>query len=339
MKKKLRMDPRPGQGRGAEAWRGPRATPRTSSTRPRTAFAPTPTSCARCASSRSTTVRPRSTSPTPSATACPGLRQAHPYVIDSVPATSSSRPTATTPRTRRGELAGRRLRRRAPGGVRDQRARRERRQRALEEIVMAIRTRPTTSTGRDRRCAPRLARTSRMVSHSPATPCSTTRRSSAGTRSRTRPGSTSTACSRNRTYEIIEHPPVGQEAAQIVLGKHSVRQAFADSLDKMGLHLQGHPPNQAFARFKELADRKVRSPRPTSTIVAEDSAPARAPLQRGRDSTFAAARFHPEPRRAGNGDGKVEADRDGNGTSPRPSLRSREGYPRAAPSPTSRSRR
>ena len=59
------------------------------------------------------------------------------------------------------------------------------------------------------------------------------------------------------TYEIIDASTVGQEAAQIVLGKHSGRHAFADSLEKMGLHVQGDALNQAFTRFKELADRKV----------------------------------------------------------------------------------
>ena len=63
------------------------------------------------------------------------------------------------------------------------------------------------------------------------------------------------------TYEIIDASTVGQEAAQIVLGKHSGRHAFADSLDKMGLHVQGDALNQAFTRFKELADRKVRDHR------------------------------------------------------------------------------
>jgi 2-isopropylmalate synthase len=58
------------------------------------------------------------------------------------------------------------------------------------------------------------------------------------------------------TYEIIDASTVGQEAAQIVLGKHSGRHAFADSLEKMGLHVQGDALNQAFTRFKELADRK-----------------------------------------------------------------------------------
>ena len=59
-----------------------------------------------------------------------------------------------------------------------------------------------------------------------------------------------------RTYEIMRPEDVGVTATTYVLGKHSGRHAFADSLEKMGLHLQGDALNQAFVRFKELADRK-----------------------------------------------------------------------------------
>ena len=73
------------------------------------------------------------------------------------------------------------------------------------------------------------------------------------------------------TYEIMDAGAVGQEAAQIVLGKHSGRHAFADSLEKMGLHLQGDALNQAFVRFKELADRKVQiTEADLEAIVAEE---------------------------------------------------------------------
>ena len=73
------------------------------------------------------------------------------------------------------------------------------------------------------------------------------------------------------TYEIIDASTVGQEAAQIVLGKHSGRHAFADSLAKMGLHVQGDALNQAFTRFKELADRKVEiTEADLEAIVAEE---------------------------------------------------------------------
>ena len=68
---------------------------------------------------------------------------------------------------------------------------------ALEEVVMAIRTRGDYFDGVEgRRAAPRSSPARRGSSRgSPATTCSSTRRSSAATRSRTRPASTSTACS------------------------------------------------------------------------------------------------------------------------------------------------
>ena len=73
------------------------------------------------------------------------------------------------------------------------------------------------------------------------------------------------------TYEIIDAAAVGQEAAQIVLGKHSGRHAFADTLEKMGLHIQGDALNSAFVRFKELADRKVEiTEADLEAIVAEE---------------------------------------------------------------------
>jgi 2-isopropylmalate synthase len=73
------------------------------------------------------------------------------------------------------------------------------------------------------------------------------------------------------TYEIMDANIVGQEAAQIVLGKHSGRHAFGDSLAKMGIRIQGDALNQAFTRFKELADRKVQiTEADLEAIVAEE---------------------------------------------------------------------
>jgi 2-isopropylmalate synthase len=73
------------------------------------------------------------------------------------------------------------------------------------------------------------------------------------------------------TYEIIDASAVGQEAAQIVLGKHSGRHAFADTLEKMGIHVQGDALNSAFVRFKELADKKIEiTEADLEAIVAEE---------------------------------------------------------------------
>jgi 2-isopropylmalate synthase len=60
------------------------------------------------------------------------------------------------------------------------------------------------------------------------------------------------------TYEIMDASSVGQQAAQIVLGKHSGRAGFTDALKKMGIVLEDQAFVRAFDRFKQLADRKVQ---------------------------------------------------------------------------------
>jgi 2-isopropylmalate synthase len=73
------------------------------------------------------------------------------------------------------------------------------------------------------------------------------------------------------TYEIIDASAVGQTGSQIVLGKHSGRHAFRDTLTKMGFSLQGDALDSAFRRFKELADRKVQlTDADLEAIVAEE---------------------------------------------------------------------
>ena len=57
------------------------------------------------------------------------------------------------------------------------------------------------------------------------------------------------------TYEIMDPESIGHRS-MIVLGKHSGRAAFADAVSKLGLTLEDDDFSRAFARFKELADRK-----------------------------------------------------------------------------------
>ncbi|MFM8303978.1 MAG: 2-isopropylmalate synthase, partial [Actinomycetota bacterium] len=130
---------------------------------------------------------------------------------------------------------------------------------ALEEIVMAIRTRGDYFDGIGVNVrTEELARTSRLVSrltgysvqHNKAVVGRNAFAHESGIHQHG-------VLEDRETYEIIDAAAVGQEAAQIVLGKHSGRHAFADTLEKMGLRLQGDALNQAFARFKELADRKA----------------------------------------------------------------------------------
>jgi 2-isopropylmalate synthase len=58
------------------------------------------------------------------------------------------------------------------------------------------------------------------------------------------------------TYEIMDPHDVGISSSQLVLGKHSGRHAFSDRLKHMGFELNEKQLNQAFERFKELADKK-----------------------------------------------------------------------------------
>lgn len=58
------------------------------------------------------------------------------------------------------------------------------------------------------------------------------------------------------TYEIMTPQSVGKTESTMVLGKLSGRHAFADRLQMLGYNLPPLELNQAFARFKELCDRK-----------------------------------------------------------------------------------
>ncbi len=59
------------------------------------------------------------------------------------------------------------------------------------------------------------------------------------------------------TYEIMKAEDVGWTANRIVLGKHSGRNAFRTRLAELGIEFSSEEAlNEAFARFKELADKK-----------------------------------------------------------------------------------
>jgi len=59
------------------------------------------------------------------------------------------------------------------------------------------------------------------------------------------------------TYEIMRAEDVGWNANQLVMGKHSGRNAFKARLNELGVEFDSDESlNNAFARFKELADKK-----------------------------------------------------------------------------------
>ncbi len=58
------------------------------------------------------------------------------------------------------------------------------------------------------------------------------------------------------TYEIMTPESVGWQKSSLVLGKHSGRAAFRDKLNTLGYSIGDNQLNDAFRRFKDLADRK-----------------------------------------------------------------------------------
>ena len=60
------------------------------------------------------------------------------------------------------------------------------------------------------------------------------------------------------TYEIIRPQDVGFSGSKIVLGKLSGRHAFSERLKSLGYSLEEKELNQAFKRFKDLADKKPK---------------------------------------------------------------------------------
>jgi 2-isopropylmalate synthase len=128
---------------------------------------------------------------------------------------------------------------------------------SLEEIVMLLRTRSDVhglDTGIDTR---ELARTSRMVSRFTGYAVQPNKAIVGRNAFAHESGIHQDGVLKERTtYEIMDARDVGLESNSIVLGKHSGRHALRDALEQLGFKVSGQALNQAFARFKEIADKK-----------------------------------------------------------------------------------
>jgi 2-isopropylmalate synthase len=126
---------------------------------------------------------------------------------------------------------------------------------AIEEVVMALRTRADhygVTTGVDTR---RLVATSRLLSetiHSPVPPNKAIvgRNAFAHEAGIHQHGVISDV----RTYEIMSPADVGWEGAGLVLGKHSGRHALARRASALGYELGANHLAIVFAAFKQRAD-------------------------------------------------------------------------------------
>lgn len=127
---------------------------------------------------------------------------------------------------------------------------------STEEIIMAIKTREDffgVDVGAD---TTQLLETSRLVSRLTGYPVQYNKAVVGRNAFAHESGIHQHGVLRHReTYEIMDPRSVGHQST-IVLGKHSGRAAFADAIDKLGIRLEDEDFARAFARFKELADRK-----------------------------------------------------------------------------------
>ncbi|HEV8064116.1 MAG TPA: 2-isopropylmalate synthase [Acidimicrobiales bacterium] len=143
---------------------------------------------------------------------------------------------------------------------------------ALEEVVMALRIRPDQFPAGTRVRTEELARTSRLVSRLTGYQVQWNKAVVGKNAFAHESGIHQHGVLAERTtYEIIDAASVGQVSSQIVLGKHSGRHAFSETLEKLGISIRGDALNAAFARFKELSDRKVQlTDADLEAIVAEE---------------------------------------------------------------------
>jgi 2-isopropylmalate synthase len=143
---------------------------------------------------------------------------------------------------------------------------------SLEEIAMIVRTRGRALGVGHRLNAKEIMRTSRLVSMTTGYSVQPNKAVVGSSAFAHESGIHQHGVLANRaTYEIMDPLEIGLEGNRIVLGKHSGRHAFADALEKLGIRLDPEHLNRAFARFKDLADRKIQlTDQDLQAIVSEE---------------------------------------------------------------------
>src|SRR6266436_2328275 len=128
---------------------------------------------------------------------------------------------------------------------------------ALEEIVMAMKVRNDVLpfwTGID---AAMLTRSSKLVSAAPSFPVQYNKAIVGRNVFAHESGIHQDGMLKHtQTYEIMTPESVGVKQTSLVMGKHSGRHAFIHKLKDLGYELAGNQLEDAFVRFKALADRK-----------------------------------------------------------------------------------
>ncbi|BCN93822.1 2-isopropylmalate synthase [Thiomicrorhabdus immobilis] len=129
---------------------------------------------------------------------------------------------------------------------------------ALEEVVMAVKTRQDIFTVDTRINTREILAASRLVSNITGFPVQPNKAIVGANAFAHESGIHQDGVLKHReTYEIMRAEDVGWSTNKMVMGKHSGRNAFKTRLEELGVEFETEQElNEAFVRFKELADRK-----------------------------------------------------------------------------------
>jgi 2-isopropylmalate synthase len=128
---------------------------------------------------------------------------------------------------------------------------------ALEEIVMALKVRKDIMPFSTNIDSSLLAKASKLVSNVTGFPVQYNKAIVGKNAFSHESGIHQDGMLKNvETYEIMRPEDVGVKSSSLMLGKLSGRHAFRDKLESMGYSLEAAGFEDAFRRFKELADKK-----------------------------------------------------------------------------------
>ncbi len=129
---------------------------------------------------------------------------------------------------------------------------------AMEEVVMALKTRPDVFDGLDTRVNTReIYPTSRLLSSIIGVPVQPNKAIVGDNAFAHEAGIHQHGVLQKAiTYEIMTPQSIGRPSNELVLGKHSGRHALRDRLKEMGYELDAEALQRVFRQFKDLADRK-----------------------------------------------------------------------------------
>ncbi len=143
---------------------------------------------------------------------------------------------------------------------------------AMEEVVMALRTRKDLLPFETSIHTEHITATSRLVSHLTGMVVQPNKAIIGANAFAHESGIHQDGVLKERTtYEIMDPREIGLATGTLVLGKHSGRHALKARLEELGYHLNDEETGRVFARFKELADKKKEIfSEDLAAIVAEE---------------------------------------------------------------------